>query len=81
MCSPPASRRSTTRRRRQLRPERNRSTIWKRVFEVADEINAALIVIGTHGSTAVQSGLLGSVSNALVHNSQRPVLVVPAGKQ
>ena len=50
-------------------------------LSVADEINAALIVTGTHGSTAVQSGLLGSVSNALVHSSQRPVLVVPAGKQ
>jgi nucleotide-binding universal stress UspA family protein len=63
------------------RPERNRSTIWKTILEVADEINATLIVTGTHGSTAVQSGLLGSVSNALVHNSQRPVLVVPSGKQ
>lgn len=62
-----------------VRQERNRSTIWKTILEVADEINADLIVTGTHGNTAVQSGLLGSVSNALVHNSQRAVLVVPAG--
>ena len=59
------------------RQEPNRSSIWKTILEVADEVNASLIVAGTHGTTAVESGLLGSVSNALVHHAHRPVLLVP----
>jgi nucleotide-binding universal stress UspA family protein len=59
------------------RQEVNRSSIWQTILDVADEVDASLIVAGTHGSTAVQSGLLGSVSNALVHHARRPVLVVP----
>lgn len=59
------------------RQEPNRGSIWQTILEIADEVDATLIVAGTHGSTAVQSGLLGSVSNALVHHAHRPVLLVP----
>jgi nucleotide-binding universal stress UspA family protein len=59
------------------RQEPNRSSIWKTILDVADEVDASLIVAGTHGTTAVESGLLGSVSNALVHHAHRPVLLVP----
>jgi nucleotide-binding universal stress UspA family protein len=59
------------------RQEVNRSSVWQTILEIADEVDATLIVAGTHGSTAVQSGLLGSVSNALVHHAHRPVLLVP----
>jgi len=59
------------------RQECNRSSIWQTILAVADEVDASLIVAGTHGSTAVESGLLGSVSNALVHHAHRPVLLVP----
>ncbi len=59
------------------RQEANRSSIWKTILDIADEVNASLIVAGTHGTTAVESGLLGSVSNALVHHAHRPVLLVP----
>lgn len=59
------------------RQERNHSSVWQTILDVADELDASLIVTGTHGRTAVQSDLLGSVSNALVHHSRRPVLVVP----
>lgn len=59
------------------RQEVNRSSIWQTILDIADEVDATLIVTGTHGNTAVQSGLLGSVSNALVHHARRPVLVVP----
>jgi nucleotide-binding universal stress UspA family protein len=59
------------------RPEANRSSVWRTILDVADELDADLIVTGTHGSTAVEPGLLGSVSGTLVHNSHRPVLVVP----
>ena len=57
--------------------ERNRSTVPDTILEVADELDAELIVTGTRGATAVQSGLLGSVSGAVVHRTRRPVLVVP----
>jgi nucleotide-binding universal stress UspA family protein len=59
------------------RQEVNRSSTWKTILDVADEVDATLIVAGTHGSTAVQSRLLGSVSYALVHHTHRPVLLVP----
>jgi nucleotide-binding universal stress UspA family protein len=59
------------------RQEVNRSSVWQTILDIADEVDANLIVTGTHGRTAVQTGLLGSVSNALVHHSHRPVLVVP----
>lgn len=59
------------------RQEVNRSSVWQTILDVAEEVDATLIVAGTHGGTAVQSGLLGSVSNALVHHAHRPVLLVP----
>ncbi len=59
------------------RLERNDTSTWQEILDVAEETDAELIVIGTRGATAVQSALLGSVSNAVVHHSQRPVLVVP----
>ncbi|HEY5187790.1 MAG TPA: universal stress protein [Solirubrobacteraceae bacterium] len=59
------------------RPEANHSSVWRTILDVAEELDADLIVTGTHGSTAVEPGLLGSVSGALAHHSHRPVLVVP----
>lgn len=59
------------------RLERDQSTVWKTIVDVADELTSELIVCGTHGHTAVETDLLGSVSNALVHHATRPVLVVP----
>ena len=59
------------------RLERVRSSVSKTILGVAAELTAELIVCGTHGRTAVQSDLLGSVSNELVHHAPRPVLVVP----
>jgi nucleotide-binding universal stress UspA family protein len=61
----------------EVRIERDESNVWRTILEVAAETDAELIIVGTHGPTAVQSDLLGSVSNALAHHSRRPVLVVP----
>jgi nucleotide-binding universal stress UspA family protein len=61
-----------------VRVERNDSSVWRTILDVAEESEAELIVIGTRGRTAVQSALLGSVSGAVVHHSAKPVLVVPA---
>ena len=50
---------------------------WQALVEAADRHDAAAIVVGPRGLTGVKSALLGSVSHGVVHNSQRPVLVVP----
>lgn len=60
------------------RAEPNHSAIWQTVLDVADELSADVLVCGTHGTTAVSSNLLGSVSNGVVNHARRPVLVVPA---
>jgi nucleotide-binding universal stress UspA family protein len=56
---------------------RNETTVWQTILDAAAAHESRLIVIGTRGRTAVQTALLGSVSNAVVHHSTIPVLVVP----
>lgn len=47
------------------------------VARAAEEVDADLIVVGTHGRGRVTATLLGSVARSLCHTSHRPVLVVP----
>jgi nucleotide-binding universal stress UspA family protein len=51
--------------------------VWRTIVEVADREEAATIVMGSRGLTGLQSMLMGSVSNAVVHHADRPTLVVP----
>jgi nucleotide-binding universal stress UspA family protein len=48
------------------------------VAEAATELDADLIVVGTHGRGAAASTALGSVAQGLLHQAHCPVLVVPA---
>jgi nucleotide-binding universal stress UspA family protein len=48
-----------------------------RVVQFARDRNAPLIVVGSRGLGAVAGAVLGSVSSAIIHLSDRPVLVVP----
>jgi nucleotide-binding universal stress UspA family protein len=50
--------------------------VWKTILDIADQLDAAMIVMGSRGLTGVRSMLLGSVSNALAHHADRPTLVV-----
>jgi nucleotide-binding universal stress UspA family protein len=47
------------------------------VLEVAKDVGAEYIVIGTHGRTGVARFVIGSVAERLVRLSTVPVLVVP----
>jgi nucleotide-binding universal stress UspA family protein len=47
----------------------------------ADRIDAATIVIGSHGHSKLHSLLLGSVSEGVVRHSTRPVSIVPVGER
>jgi nucleotide-binding universal stress UspA family protein len=49
------------------------------IGQIAQEIDAGLIVCGQRGRGAVRSALLGSVSHGLSAHAQRPVLIVPGG--
>ena len=42
----------------------------------ANELDVAAVVVGSRGRSGIKSALLGSVSNAVVHQSGRPVVVV-----
>jgi nucleotide-binding universal stress UspA family protein len=47
------------------------------IADAADELDADLIVVGTHGHGGFTAALMGSVARALCHTAGRPVLVVP----
>jgi nucleotide-binding universal stress UspA family protein len=59
------------------RLERTVAAPWRTLLDVAEELDTQLIVVGARGLSTVESVMLGSVSNALVHHTKRPVLVVP----
>ena len=52
-------------------------SVAKTIAEVAQEIDAALVVCGQRGRGAIRSALLGSVSHALAAHAKRPVLIAP----
>ena len=49
------------------------------VGAIAEQRDAAAIVVGSRGLGAVKSKLLGSTSQRLLHDARRPVLVVRTG--
>jgi nucleotide-binding universal stress UspA family protein len=50
---------------------------WEGIVDVADEIDAAVIVIGSRGLSGVRERLEGSVSHDVAEHAGRPVLIVP----
>jgi nucleotide-binding universal stress UspA family protein len=50
---------------------------WRSVVEVADEIGAAAIVVGSRGLSGIHELVEGSVSHDVAENAGRPVLIVP----
>lgn len=56
------------------------SSVADAILDVAAELDASAVVIGTRGHTGVKSLLLGSVSHQLLQRASRPVVVVPSPK-
>lgn len=53
----------------------------KCILDEANKLGCELIVMGTHGRTAVMDVIVGSVSHAVLRNTDIPVLLVPVGKR
>ncbi len=52
-------------------------SVAKTIDEIAQEIDAGLIVCGQRGRGAIRSALLGGVSRALAAHTRRPLLIAP----
>ncbi len=50
------------------------------ICSLAAELEADVVVVGSHGKGAFAAAMLGSVSRHVVHHCHRPVLVVPPTK-
>src|SRR6185437_7651328 len=52
-------------------------SVARTIDDIAQEIDAGLIVCGQRGRGAIRSALLGSVSHALAAHTKRPLLIAP----
>lgn len=52
------------------------SPVWHSIVETADDRDASIVVMGSHGRTGIQLVLLGSVASAVSRHTDRPVLIV-----
>jgi len=50
---------------------------WEGIVDAADEIDAAVIVMGSRGLTGVRELVEGSLSHQVAEHASRPVLIVP----
>jgi nucleotide-binding universal stress UspA family protein len=50
--------------------------IWRSLVDSADEHDASVVVMGSHGRTGIGLVLMGSVASAVVRHTERPVLIV-----
>jgi len=56
-------------------------TVAEEIVNLAEEIGAGLIVIGSRGLGGIRRALMGSVSDSVVRHAHCPVLVVREEKQ
>jgi nucleotide-binding universal stress UspA family protein len=49
---------------------------WKQIVETAEQCDASVIVVGSHGRSGITYALLGSVATAVAQHSKRSVLIV-----
>jgi nucleotide-binding universal stress UspA family protein len=51
------------------------------ILELSEELDASLIVAGRRGMSQLESLMMGSVSDGLIHHASRPVLIVSGDEQ
>ena len=51
-------------------------TAWRGIVEASDSLKVDLIVMGSHGRSGLEKLVLGSVAQAVLSHTKRPVLVV-----
>ena len=49
---------------------------WRGIVDAADQHDASLIVLGSHGRSGLAGAVLGSVASAVAAHSRRSVLIV-----
>lgn len=49
--------------------------VWHRIVEVANERDAAIVVLGSHGRGGLGYAAMGSVATSVAHHIDRPVLI------
>jgi nucleotide-binding universal stress UspA family protein len=49
--------------------------IWNCIIETAEQRQAAVLVIGSHGRSGLSYAAMGSVATSVAHHVKRPVLV------
>jgi nucleotide-binding universal stress UspA family protein len=54
---------------------------WEGIVDVADEIDAAVIVLGSRGLRGARELFEGSVSHEVAEHAGRPILIVPPPNQ
>jgi len=59
--------------------EMRKGKVYKEICAVADELDAFLTVIGTHGSTGFEEFWIGSNANRMVSSSKRPIITIRGG--
>ena len=52
-----------------------------RIVQIADELDADIVVVATHGRSALRRLFLGSVTHELLHTLKRPLLIVREGSR
>jgi nucleotide-binding universal stress UspA family protein len=55
------------------------SPTWKGIVKFADDHDARLIVLGSHGRSGLTGALVGSVAGSVAAHSRRSVLIVHRG--
>lgn len=53
--------------------------VYKEICKVASEVDAFLVVIGTHGSSGFEEFWIGSNANRMVSSSTKPIITIRAG--
>ncbi len=53
------------------------TTVWEAVLEVADALDAAVIITGTRSLHGVREIVSNTLSHSLIQHSARPVLAIP----